>query len=411
MNFYVGAQFPSFEEFESRLEQYQDQVFANYVIDSSAILAPNGDKITSEVVERFKYKRLYYICKMGGSRKEQASYARRISTYKRKCPSKFSVSFKETANGFALQILSLVLSHNHELKANLYRAMPKQRRKVIEDARPLLDRVLNTKPDYKLLQFDLSSSNDGGVVKRKDLYNYNTKIKNSFGGTEMEQIVNELLSLDGACVKVVHDAENAVQGIFFQDARMQNVFNAYPEILLFDGTYSLNNRRMPLVILLTIDGYGETQVIALFLVISENLDIFTTMFQLFKTENPNWDKIEVVLTDKAMVNLAVVAKELPNAAHQLCIFHAMQSFNREITTVKRQISNTQRDACLKIVKKLVYSKSQAEYDEKYKELLALNCKSKLNIYLCALKIISINVGIAQTTKLLVYLWDFSCKAI
>lgn len=161
---------------------------------------------------------------------------------------------------------------------------------------------------------------------------------------------------------------------------MQSIFHAFPEILLFDGTYSLNNRRMPLVILLAIDGNGESQVVGLFLVVTENLEIFTTMFQQFKQENSNWDKIEVVITDKAMVNLAVVANELPNAAHQLCVFHAMQNFNREITTVKRQITNTERDACLRIVKKMVYSKSQAEYDELYNELLALNLESKCYIF-------------------------------
>lgn len=192
MNFYVGAQFASFEEFQSRLDEYSDSVFANYVVESSNLLTENGDTITREVVERFKYKRLYYICKMGGSRKEKEVYLRRSSTYKQKCPSKMTVAFKETTTGFVLQVLSFIANHNHALKANLYRAMPKQRQKVIENAKPLLDRVLNTKPDYKLLQFDLSNSSEGGVVKRQDLYNYNAKVKNNFGGTQMEQIINEL---------------------------------------------------------------------------------------------------------------------------------------------------------------------------------------------------------------------------
>lgn len=259
---------------------------------------------------------------MGGTRKEKAIYVRKTSTYKRQCPSKLRVALKKTENGYVLEVHSFTPNHNHELNEKLYHAMPKQRRKVLANAKPFLDRVMNTKPDYKLLQHDLSIEGEGtGIVKRRDLYNYNAKIKDSFGTTEMEQIVNELLSIDGACVKVVHDDNKALQGIFFQDGRMQSIFKAFPEIMLFDATYRLNNRRMSLVILLAIDGNGESQIVGLFLVISENLNILTTMFQQFKRENGEWDKIEVILTDKAMVNLAVVEKEIPNAAHQLCIFH------------------------------------------------------------------------------------------
>lgn len=216
MNIFVGAQFASFEDFETKFEQYQDTVFANFTIESSTLLAEDGDSITAEVVERFKYKKLFYICKMGGTRKEKVSYVRKSSTYKKQCPSKLRVTLKAIENGYVLQVHAFTPNHNHDLTEKLYRAMPKQRRKVLSNAKPFLDRVMNIKPDYKLLQYDLSMESDGkGVVKRRDLYNYNAKIKNSFGATEMEQIVNELLSIDGACVKIVHDDDNALQGIFF----------------------------------------------------------------------------------------------------------------------------------------------------------------------------------------------------
>lgn len=381
MNIYVGAKFSSFEEFEKKCEKYQDTVFANYYRDSSSLLKEDGDLITVEVAERLKYKRLVYLCKMSGKRKEKETYVRKTSTYKKQCASKLTVLLKKADDEYFLQVQSFTPHHNHDLSEKLYRAMPNQRRKVLEGAKPFLDRVMSTKPDYKLLQFDLSNESGGkGVVKRRDLYNYNAKIKNSLGKTEMEEIVNELLSLDGACVKVVHDTGKALQGIFFQDGRMQSIFKAFPEILLFDGTYRLNNRRMPLVTLLAIDGNGESQIVGLFLVVSENLEIFTTMFREFKKENENWDKIEVVLTDKAMVNLSVVANELPGAAHQLCIFHVKQNFNREITTVKRQITSDEKKACLDIVNKMLYSGNQTEYDELYDQLSALNCNGEFLYY-------------------------------
>lgn len=61
---------------------------------------------------------------------------------------------------------------------------------------------------------------------------------------------------------------------------------------------------------------------------SENIEILTEMFQQFKQENDMWQKIEVVITDKAMVNLSVVRNEITQAVHHLCIFHVRQIFYR-----------------------------------------------------------------------------------
>ena len=44
------------------------------------------------------------------------------------------------------------------------------------------------------------------------------------------------------------------------------MFQAYPEVLMVDATYKLNDLRLPLFVLLVIDGNGESEVCGLFLV-------------------------------------------------------------------------------------------------------------------------------------------------
>lgn len=210
-------------------------------------------------------------------------------------------------------------------------------------------------------------------MKRKDLYNFNAKNKPFTGSNDLEKLVHELESVGVAAVKIVHNSANELEGVYFQDERMQKYFDTYPEILMFDGTYSLNDRRMPLLILMVVDGNGESQIAGFFIVKSENLSILTTMFQQFKVENTKWDKIEVIITDKAMTNLKVVENLFPQAAHQLCIFHTKQIFLREITTRKRKITEQQRADCLAILNKMIFAKSQTEYDAQYVNLRNAQC--------------------------------------
>lgn len=49
-------------------------------------------------------------------------------------------------------------------------------------------------------------------------------------------------------------------GLFYQDRVLQQIFADYPELLLIDATYKLTDVRMPLYILLVVDGNVATHV-------------------------------------------------------------------------------------------------------------------------------------------------------
>lgn len=179
-------------------------------------------------------------------------------------------------------------------------------------------------------------------------------------------------------MKAFRNELNELEAIYFQDKRMKQYFNVFPDLLMFDGTYSLNDRRMPLIVLLVIDGNGESQVAGFFIVRTENAAILNFLFTEFKKENSSHEKIEVVLTDKALANRNVIAAQFPDAVHHLCIFHVGQIFIREITTTKRGINSEQCKICLAILNKMIYADSQDRYNELYTELQNTECASKLN---------------------------------
>lgn len=52
---------------------------------------------------------------------------------------------------------------------------------------------------------------------------------------------------------------------FFQDRVMQQIFANYPELLLMDATYKLNELRMPVYLLLAVNGNSENEFVGSFL--------------------------------------------------------------------------------------------------------------------------------------------------
>lgn len=68
--------------------------------------------------------------------------------------------------------------------------------------------------------------------------------------------------LIGGMVEVYVDEEKHFKGLFYQDDEMRRMFESFPEILLADATYKLNNLRIPLFVMLVVDGNGESEIAA-----------------------------------------------------------------------------------------------------------------------------------------------------
>lgn len=169
-------------------------------------------------------------------------------------------------------------------------------------------------------------------------------------------------------MKFFNNEKNELTGIFFQDSIMKCVFQGYPEVLMIDATYKLNKFRMPLYVLLAIDGNGLSEIVGIFLTSVENEDAITRMVSTFKSFNSSWEKTKVVLSDKDFTERNVFEKEFPMASLIICLFHTMRSFRREISCEKLSLRSGERDYALELMEKLVYSKSPEEYERNYQVL-------------------------------------------
>ena len=184
----------------------------------------------------------------------------------------------------------------------------------------------------------------------------------------------------GCTVEVFTDATGTLTGLLFQDTVMKSVFSAYPELLLIDATYKLTNLRMPVYLMMSIDGNGQGEIIFVFLTVVETEQAIAEMVQSFKRANPRWTETKVVMSDKDFNERSVFRKEFPEAVLHICLFHTLRSFRREITTDKMSIRPGERDHALEIITKLAYSKSENEYEEYYQDLVDSGLTNVISYY-------------------------------
>lgn len=98
-----------------------------------------------------------------------------------------------------------------------------------------------------------------------------------------------------------------------QDEQMRMCFDSYPEILFVDATYKLLELRFPVYILLVEDGNGQSEICAVFLLLDETEVSISSMVNVFKKHNSNWESVRVIMADKDMTEREVFAAAFPNS--------------------------------------------------------------------------------------------------
>lgn len=128
---------------------------------------------------------------------------------------------------------------------------------------------------------------------------------------------------------------------------------------------------LPLFTQCVVDGNGQTEVVSLYICRSESKEGIGAMLDIFKGFNKDWNKTTVIIGDKDFADRAVYTEKFPQSVLQICLYHVLTTFHREISTTKREISASQRVAALEVIQRIVYSKSDEVYQSTYEELIDL----------------------------------------
>ena len=129
-----------------------------------------------------------------------------------------------------------------------------------------------------------------------------------------------------------------LKAIYFQTSEMRCAFASYPELLLIDATYKLNDLNMPLYVLMCVDGNGESEIVCLWLTQFEDKETITELVQEFKKHNSSWSLTQCIMSDKDMTERNVLSEQFLQSKLLICLFHTLRTMRREVSTEKLGIS-------------------------------------------------------------------------
>jgi len=67
-------------------------------------------------------------------------------------------------------------------------------------------------------------------------------------------------------VEILCDENKKLVGIVFQDGIMKS---AFPEVILVDAAYKLTELRMPVYLMMVVDGNGQSEIVCAFVTVLE----------------------------------------------------------------------------------------------------------------------------------------------
>ena len=84
-------------------------------------------------------------------------------------------------------------------------------------------------------------------------------------------------------------------------------------------------------LLLCVDGDGLSETAGMFILAEKKK---TSLRRLFNCFSLNWEETPVIMSDKDFTEQNTFAKCFPGASLNICLFHTLRSFRREITCEK-----------------------------------------------------------------------------
>lgn len=235
-------------------------------------------KRVSGAKKSLKYYSLLFCCKFGGKPAKSGKIrVRKTTSFRQECPFKIYITL--SADGQALEVQQVQEEHSHPLHKTIYDHLPRQRR-ICPDTQNEVKAAFKLKANKKLLQQHLQQTT-GKVITLKDLSNIRQHAKKEYNHNDLEHILDYLKHQENSRSEIIIDDDQNFEGLFYQDEYMSEMFEKFPELILVDATYKLLELRMPLYLLLIVDGNGLSEIVAIFILPEETQPVIKAAVKMF----------------------------------------------------------------------------------------------------------------------------------
>ncbi|GAB6021989.1 hypothetical protein CHUAL_014177 [Chamberlinius hualienensis] len=358
----LNLKFNSFKEFQEWKERYQNDNYVQLATVESRKL-PVGHTLAELVV----YKTIIYGCKYGKKVHKSSATKICVTSYKQGCPFRMVVKCR----GDKLQIVRLNEVHNgHPINEKSFKHLPEQRR-LSRQEKMEAEILLSCKASKKQVQTFLMQKTNK-VVLMKDIHNIASKIKYLPSNTHnLQELILELKGIPRSMTLVVENEQDDPIGVYFQDQRMSKLFDAYPETIIYDVTFNLTSCQMDVILLLVIDGNGESEICCIWFVKRDCVESVGCLADEFRSRNPKSQLIEAFFTDRNLTHRECLQEKFPSAQMENSPFHVLKQFSSDVSSKKLGITESDRQTVLKFFEDMLWANSENHYNKLYEQLSSL----------------------------------------
>jgi hypothetical protein len=229
--------------------------------------------------------------------------------------------------------------HNHELpKTQTERNQFHTLREIPEHLRQYAEILAKAGTAFSdifrflVSEWDDENANEDPPFTLKDVQNMfqGTRFERAFDATNLIKYLRQRKENDAELdYDFTTDSNGAIDKVLFIAKGAKELWQQCEwSVALFDTKHGTNRYGLKVACLTTVDKNGKTRVLATSLLLHEDEDSFTWVFELFVRLFGNAPSVLFTDEDRAM-GLAIRAA-LPTTEHLLCIFHIWKNFWKHI---------------------------------------------------------------------------------
>lgn len=354
----VGDSFSSYEDFNKALSVYKKRTYNEYWRRDARTIENQRKRHPDTVVNAKEILKYYYLvvaCVKGG-RKFQSKHEnskRNCTTSKQDCSAAIYLHLSKCKQ--LLTVTKINENHNHKTSKAYFSTFSKKRLiqslKLKEDVNKVLKAGVNKK---HILEPKKCTGQKPKLLRKEN------KI--------IHDCVKMLKKTYKCDVDIFRNEDDIIKGLYFQDHRMKQYFEAFPEVLFIDVTYCLDTKTSTYIIMVE-DGNGLCEIVAVCLLMQDDEESFEYFSETFKTFNPEWDKVQVIMSDKDNSDGNVLKKHFPDAKLMIPLCKVFQILNTDITSRKMGIKSEEVKTSKQYFHKIAYASSESEYKHIHKNMM------------------------------------------
>ncbi|XP_065654891.1 uncharacterized protein LOC136081498 [Hydra vulgaris] len=165
------------------------------------------------------------------------------------------------------------------------------------------------------------------------------------------------IATKGSLYHIDANSDGQVECITWTTTEQIMLLQKFPDVIMMDGTYKVNNLSMPLYTLAVVDQHGMGRPVIQSIVYRED----QAHLRMFLIRSHEWAgfntfSTSIFVIDKAQAEISVLQAVFPDNHILLCRFHVSKAFVHEIK--KSNLISNDKESLYKATKRLLYGNQQ-----------------------------------------------------